>query len=559
MKNKSLFIGAVIFLTAVILRFLCLDKTGGLWYDEIVSYKEAAQGSLLSTISYTLKTDVHLPVYPALLHLWSKIFSFSDISLRAFSAFFGVLTVTAAYFAGKELKSKEIGIWCAGVFAVNSFLIYYSQEVRLYSLLMFLITLLTFITAKVKNQRGGEVPSMLAGIAFGAVSWLVVHTYTIAFLYVIPVILILYFTKLKHKEDLKPLNYGASVFGVLCLPALFYLSSNYTNYTNQINGYYCDWSSLFVVLQDWFSPVQEGLLNNPVHYMEFLFTHINLVSILFIFLPVIISLGVVVYAVKKDKQAFWLLVPSIIFILAEIIAFKTTNFKILARYASPALPNVLLVLGLGLSMLPKIKKVNIIIPAILFAINISYLVFANHAAYKLPREGFRPVAELINEQGASAGDYIIVWNRKEVLDKYVKTENLNILSLLKDFAYRSESILGHEAELNKLSLDERKKVLRPYFSEAKPPENNIALISYILTNMKKGQKFIITSNKYFDEFSPAVFAETVNNDEKYNRISYNDLLTIKSLIIIKEMCAYNLKFIGRFEKDGNVIFVFEKG
>lgn len=558
MKNKNLIIGIIVLLAAIVLRVLCLDKTGGLWYDEIVSYKEAAQGSLLSTISYTLKTDVHLPVYPALLHIWSKVFSFSDIALRTFSVLFGVLTVAAAYFAGKELRSKETGLLCAGVFAVNSFFIYYSQEVRLYSLLMFLITLLTYLALKVNNQRSGDMPSMFVGIAFGAVSWLVVHTYTIAFIYVIPVIAMLYIFKYKKNEDLTPLNYGASLFGVLCLPALFYLSSNYANYTNQINGYYCDWSSLFVILQDWFSPIQEGLLNNPVHYMEFLFTHISLTSILFVFLPVIISLSVIVYAVKKDKQALWLLIPSMIFIAAEIIAFKATNFKILARYASAALPNMLLVLGLGLSYLPKVKKINIAIPAFLLLINLGYLVFDGNAAYKLPREGFRPVAELINEQGVSEGDYVIVWNRKEVLDKYVNTEKMNILSILKDFAYRSESILGHEAELNKLSLEERKKVLRPYFAEVRPPENNIALMTYIITNLKKGQKFIITSNKYFDEFSPAVFADTVNNDEKYNLISYNDLLTIKSLITIKEMCAYNLQFIGRYEKGSDVIFVFAK-
>lgn len=558
MKNKNLVIGIIIMFAAVVLRFLCLDKTGGLWYDELVSYKEASQSDLLSTIIYTLKTDVHLPVYPALLHLWSKIFSFSDIALRAFSAFFGVLTVAAAYLAGRELKSKEAGMWCAGVFAINSFLIYYSQEVRLYSLLIFLITLLTYIAVKINNQRGREVPSKLTGIAFGAISWFVIHTYTIAFLYVIPVIGILYYIKYKRKDNLTPLNYGISVLGVLSLPALFYLSSNYTNYTNQINGYYSDWSSLFVIFQDWFSPVQEGLVNNPVHYLEYLFTHLNFISVIFIFLPVIISFGVISYAVKKDKQAFWLLVPSIIFLTAEIIAFKTTNFKILARYASAALPNILLVIGLGLSYLPKVKKIKFIVPALLILINLSYLLFSSHAAFRLPREGFRPVAELINQQGIGNGDYVIVWNRKEVLDKYVVTDKLNILSLLKDFAYRSENILGHEADLNKLSLDERKKLLRPYFAERKPSENNIALMTYILQNMKKGQKFVITSNKYFDEFSPDVFAETVNNDEKYNLISYNDLLTIKSLITVKEMCAYNLKFIGRFEKDGNVIFVFEK-
>lgn len=162
MKNKSLWIGLGILLAAVIFRVLCLDKTGGLWYDELVSYNEAAQADIIQVISYTLKTDVHFPVYPVLLHLWTKIFSLSDLSLRAFSAFFGVLTVIAAYFAGKELKSKETGLYCAAVFAINSFLIYYSQEVRLYSILMFLITLLTYFALRLKNVRGGYLPQCLS-------------------------------------------------------------------------------------------------------------------------------------------------------------------------------------------------------------------------------------------------------------------------------------------------------------------------------------------------------------------------------------------------------------
>lgn len=558
MKNKSLWIGLGILLAAVIFRVLCLDKTGGLWYDELVSYNEAAQADIIQVISYTLKTDVHFPVYPVLLHLWTKIFSLSDLSLRAFSAFFGVLTVIAAYFAGKELKSKETGLYCAAVFAINSFLIYYSQEVRLYSILMFLITLLTYFALRLKNVRGEVPASMLVITGFSLTSWSVVHTYTIAFLYVIPVFGVLYYEKYRQKENLMTLNYAASIFGILCLPALFYISSNYANYTNQINGYYCDWSSLFVVIQDWFSPVLEGLLNNPVHYISYLIHNFTFTIIFFIILPVIVSIAVTGYALKKDKDALLLIIPSVLFFIAEIIAFKTTNFKILPRYVSLALPNLLLVLGLGLSMLPKDKKLNIIIPALLIVINLSYLCFSQNAAFSLPRNGFRAVAELINSQNLNDGDFVVVWNRKEVLDKYVQTDNLMILSLLKDFAYRSERILGHEEELNKLSLDKRKKILRTYFAEVIPPRNNIALMSFILRKMKPGQRFVITSSRYFDEFSPEVFAAAVNNDEKYALISYNDLLTIKALIVVKEMCARNLNFKGRYENGDSVIFVFEK-
>lgn len=553
MKNKHLFIGVGLFIVAVLFRFLCLDKSGGLWYDELVSYKEAFQPDVLSVIKYTLKTDVHLPLYPVLLHLWAKMFSFSDLSLRAFSAFFGVLSVIAAYFCGREFNSQKAGLFCAGIFALNSFFIYYSQEVRLYSFLIFLITLLTFWALKLKQQT-----SFLYIVMFALTAWAVVHTYTIAFLYVVPVFCLLYFVKIREKSTLIPVNSALGLFLLLSLPAFLYVLYNYQNYTEQINGYYCDWSSLFVVLQDLFSPVLVGLLNNPVHYMSALIARFDWHVISLVFMPVVLSIVVIVYAVKRDKSLLLLLLPSCLFLAAEIIAFMTTNFKILPRYVSLAMPNILLSLGVGLSMLPSFKRINIIIPLLLFIVNISYLCFSPHAAFKLPRDGFRAVSELINSQNLSDGDFVVVWNRKEVLDKYVKSDKLVVLSLLKDFAYRSERILGHEKELNKLSLEERKNSLRSYFGSSVPSHNNIALLVFLFQQMKKGQKFIITSNTYFDAFSPEVLADTVNDEEKYGLISYNDLLTIKALITVKEMCLYNLNFIGKYEKDGSVIFVFEK-
>ncbi len=558
LKNRNLIISIFIILIAVICRILFIDKTGGLWYDEIVSFKEASQSNIFNVITYTLKTDVHLPIYPVLLHFWAKLFSLSDISLRLFSAFFGILTVIIAYFTGKELKSEKTGLFCAGVFSVNSFLIYYSQEVRLYSLLIFFTTLLTYFGLKFHNIQYKNSLPVIVGLAI--TSWLIVNTYTIAFLYVIPVFGILYYCQLfkEEKSYFRMLNYSLILFVILSIPTLIYMFSHYENYTNQINGYYCDWSSLVVVIQDWFSPVLNGLLNNPANYVDYLFNNLTLETLIYIILPVLISVFVICYILKKNKQARFILIPSLLFLLAEILAFEFTNFKILPRYVAIAVPNVLLILGVGLSELPKFKKLNIIIPGLLILINCSYLIFSANSAFKLPRNGFRAVSELINEQRLNSGDYIVVWNRREILDKYVNTNKLQILSLLVDFAYKSEKILGHELELNKLSLEERKVILRSYFADLRPPKNNISLMIFILNRMKSGQKFVITSNKYFDKFSPQIFVDTVNDDKKYSEISYNDLLTIKSLIIIKEICAYNLKFIGRFERDGNVIFVFEK-
>ena len=103
MKNKSIWLIATIFIIGIILRLLFIDKTSGLSYDELVSYKQASQTNILSTIFYTLKTDVHMPLYQIVLHLWAKIFSLSYLSLRAFSAFCGILTIIVSFYTGKEL------------------------------------------------------------------------------------------------------------------------------------------------------------------------------------------------------------------------------------------------------------------------------------------------------------------------------------------------------------------------------------------------------------------------------------------------------------------------
>jgi uncharacterized membrane protein len=53
----------------------------------------------------------------------------------------GVLGIPAIYLLGKELKNEKIGLLAASLTAINYFHIYYSQEVRFYTLLFFASTL----------------------------------------------------------------------------------------------------------------------------------------------------------------------------------------------------------------------------------------------------------------------------------------------------------------------------------------------------------------------------------------------------------------------------------
>lgn len=553
MKNKNIWLIALVFILGLIFRLIFLDKAGGLSYDELVSFKQASQSNALSTIYYTLKTDVHMPLYQLFLHWWAKIFSLSDLSLRAFSAFCGILTIITGFYTGRELPSPRTSILCASLFAINSFFIYYSQEVRMYSLLILLASLTVLFIVKIKNNPENRWTYTALVITCFAL----IHTYTIAFIYVIALILTVFVYLYLQKQPLKHLRNAIFTLIILCIPVCLFLFINSAKYTNQINGYYCDWSSLFILIQDMFTPVLESLANNPPHYMHLFFTTLSLSKLIFIVLPVSAALFGIYTALRKDKFSYAVIAPAAVFFIAEIIAFKFTNFKILPRYAAISMPAFLIITAYGFSLISNAKKLNVIIPSIFIVLNLVYLLFSPNAAYKIPRDGFRPLANLINQSEIQNSDFILVWNRKEVLDKYLD-KKVNVISILKDFAYKSEVMAANEKQFNSLPIEKRKEILQPYFYQNNIPYNTLLLMNYIITNMQPGQKFIITTTENFNDFDKEKFKHLVEDPEQYQAASLNDLLTLKSLTDIKEICSYNLKFIETKEASPYVITIYSK-
>lgn len=550
----------LIILISAILRFSILDDPNGLWYDELVSFKEASFTNILYIIFYTLKTDIHLPLYPLLLHSWGEIFSFADYTLRAFSAICGIITVLASYLIGKELKSKYTGLICASVFALNSFLIFYSQEVRVYSFLMLLSTLYLLFLVRIKNNyknKWNYVAQILCSLAILNSS---IFGFIFIFFQVLAFVIYIFFSKSVRDEKFKAIKFfliSNLILLILTSPILLYLCVNKDHYIMQINGFYCDWSSIFVVFQNWFTPVLNGLFNNPRHYMDALFSNLTFFNITFIWVPVLLSFYFIIYAIKKDKFSIALFIASLLFLLVQIAAFKFTNFKILPRYTSIAFPNILILVGYGLSRINFNKYLKFSFISIFLGIDLFYLVIMDDSAFRISRPGYRPLGHELNSLNIKDNDFLVVWNRTEILDKYVH-KKLNVLSLLKNFAYSSETILENEDYLKKLPLDQRKTFLREYFADKDVPQNSTYLIDILYKHLTPGQKFIIVTNKHFDKFTQASFTSLVKNNQKYRITSFNDLLTIKALINLKFLCYEKFKLVKKARRNQFNIIVFEK-
>lgn len=128
-----------------------------LWFDEIYS-AHAASMPLTEMFPFIARDLVHPPLFYLFLNAWTSIFGDSATSLRAFPFTISLLSIIPAYLLMKQLKVGSMGI-AAGLlfFAVNGILIKYSQEVRMYCLVVLLSLTSTFLFQRFFKMGKGVI------------------------------------------------------------------------------------------------------------------------------------------------------------------------------------------------------------------------------------------------------------------------------------------------------------------------------------------------------------------------------------------------------------------
>lgn len=128
----KLLIAALLF--ALFLRLAFLGSKS-LWFDETLSLSvaKAGQAALWAGIS----EPYHPPLFYWILGYWIRLGE-SEFILRLPSAILGAMSVLLMYPLGKDLIGKRASLSAVWLFALSPLLIWYSQEVRSYSLLIFI-------------------------------------------------------------------------------------------------------------------------------------------------------------------------------------------------------------------------------------------------------------------------------------------------------------------------------------------------------------------------------------------------------------------------------------
>lgn len=143
----------------ILARFFQLNLQS-LWGDELYSVVLSSSKNLSLMYSHLVQ-DTHPPGYQTLLYFWFKTFGNSEFSARSSSAILGVLVLSAMYHYGKSLLGKYVATSATILAALTYPGIFYSQEVRSYSLLFLLSTVSTLLWLKLlqaheKSSDGGN-------------------------------------------------------------------------------------------------------------------------------------------------------------------------------------------------------------------------------------------------------------------------------------------------------------------------------------------------------------------------------------------------------------------
>lgn len=486
---------------SIILRLIFLDKPEGLWNDEYVSYMTACTKFSEGFIQ-SVKAQCHMPFYYLYLKFFMTIFGQSDIILRLTSVFAGVLSVIAMYFVGLE-NDKKTGLLCAGFTAISSFAIYYSQEVRMYSVLfLFSAMALLFSLKCIKTPNKNN---LIFCILF---NFLILFTHTIGFVFVFFNLLFLSINLHKqYKNIILKLWTITGICGILLSPTI------YNIFTRQA---FSQWWGHFTISKigflftDYFSPVLTNLTNAPD---KFLYTS-NKLGI-YMLIPTLIGLFCILKSLINNKinQTLLIIIIGVISVLTG--AALCGKLVFITKYSIEIYPILIFLACSGAALINNKILRNILISIYCF-VSLFYITFAPNSAPKMNRpEGHKIVGDILKSMNLKQGDIIFTqYYGIERLRKYFDFTGYRIISINKQSFpyYLSKNIKYNDVYKN------GKNLYRDMFASYevnKHLENSLK--TEIVDALKPGQSVVMVVLKSVSWYNPEILKIIAQNDQIYDK------------------------------------------
>ncbi|MDD3014580.1 MAG: glycosyltransferase family 39 protein [Candidatus Gastranaerophilales bacterium] len=470
--------------------------------DETYCYYLAKQAFPIGILETIFNEDIHAPLYFFILHFWMKFFGENDIMLRFLSVIFGVLNIPVGYLIGKELLSKKTGLLIAAFISFNSLLIYYSQEVKFYSLLPLVISFSLLFLLKI--MIGEEKKLIYNYIGLTVSNLALLYTYTFGFIFVFFQTLFFILYLYLKKKEFKSFVYIQLITFVLFLPYLaVFIPHQINNYSKNFFDTISWWSGSFdfehilILIPNMFSSALIAMTGNIPNYFQILSTRIfDPIYFIFVLIPIIVYfIGIIKGIIDKNAFITLTFLTGLFFIGVEVILILAGKFGIFARYTIIPLITFIITACYGLSVMKnKLLKKTLIV--FFIVINLFYLFAVPNSAQRLPRNGKgKVIANLFNKYNISSNSIVILPPYGRSVNKYLSNKINNPLYFDILRLHCIEVLLG-EKLTTKLNGDNSYGIFKDYAAYSEPSE---AMEKYVKNNivkkLDKSQFFIIVKDK----------------------------------------------------------------
>jgi uncharacterized membrane protein len=386
---------SILILIGAFLRFYHLDYNS-LWFDEAFTLFTANHSlsgiwNIVSNNSAELATVVLTgefspPLFYYIEH-FMLIFGKSEFILRFIPALLGTLTIPVFYGIGKEFADENVGIIIAALLTISPYHVFFSQEARNYSTMLFLFSLALFLLLVSLRTN-----SLHSWILFGVFSGLTLWTHYYSF---IPLALLFVYTgywgishRMKGLQNPNRFAVSFITFVIVSLPLIPLMITLYLKRTSVPPLYGIKGLDL---LNQLFNAISG--YHRTTMALFFLLFVIGCVSIW-----------------KADKSKA-VLIAGLFAIPIIISVYLAEKMPMDVRYLMYLLPFFFTGISLSLKPLADVfrnKKAISIVIVIFFLIQMPFLALSFNTYYtRYSKEDWRGIAADI-EKNSSAGDAVIV-------------------------------------------------------------------------------------------------------------------------------------------------------
>ncbi len=160
-------------LLVVALALRLYDLSDGLWHDEITTYVTYVQPMTLGEIASTYISENQHFLYNLSARLAVQIFGDGSWSLRLPAVLFGVASIWALYWLGREVTSRQEALLAAALMTFSYHHIWFSQNARGYTALLFWALLSSWFLIRALDGAGARY---WLGYALAAALGIFTHT-----------------------------------------------------------------------------------------------------------------------------------------------------------------------------------------------------------------------------------------------------------------------------------------------------------------------------------------------------------------------------------------------